>query len=175
VNAAAVPEDDALLGGEAIAAALAMLERLGVPQRPWARGWATVELERAEREVSQAFAGHGSAVASDAPDDDLLAARCRLLEFGRGSFRVILLEPSAEGRLAATLARFGEGFVALYVVVPDLDGLARAGSLDLSREGRGPAGRQRLVAGGPAWGAHLLLIGNGAATVGEPRGATIEP
>ncbi|MDQ6795507.1 MAG: hypothetical protein M3067_11965 [Chloroflexota bacterium] len=171
MNARAVP-DDALHGAEAIATALAALGRLAIPQRPWARGWATVELDRAEREVSRAFAGHGSAMVSDAADDDLLAARCRLLEFG-GSFRVVLLEPSTEGRLAATLARFGEGFVSLYVVVPDLDALASAGGLDLSSEGMGPFGRQRLVAGGPAWGAHLLLTGNDAATVGETRGATI--
>ena len=173
MSAGAIPDDDALHGAEAIAAALAALGRLAIPQRPWARGWATVELDRAEREVSRAFAGHGSALVSDAPDDDLLEAHCRLIEFGGGSFRVILLEPSTEGRMAATLARFGEGFVALYVVVPDLDALASAGGLDLSREGRGPFGRQRLVAGGPVWGAHLLLTGNDAATVGEARGATI--
>lgn len=171
MNAGAAP-DDALHGAEAIAAALGALGRLAIPQRPWARGWATVELDRAEREVSEAFAHHGSVVVGDAPDDELLEARCRLLEFG-GSFRVVLLEPSAEGRLAATLARFGEGFVAHYVVVPDLDALASAGHLDLSREGMGPFGRQRLVGGGPAWGAHLLLTGNDAATVGEAGGATI--
>ena len=175
MNEAAVPEDDALHGAEAIAPARATLDRIGIPSLPWARGWATVELDRAEQEVSRAFARHGSAVVSDAPDDDLLEARCRLLDFGGGSFRVVLLEPSAEGRLAATLVRFGEGFVAHYVVVPDLDGFGAATGLELSREGRGPFGRQRLVARGPAWGAHLLLTGNGAATVARPRSATIGP
>lgn len=173
MSAGAVPEDDALHGAGAIVAARATLVRLAIRPLPWARGWATVELDRAEREVRQAFARHGHAAARDAPDDDLLAARCRLLEFGRGSFRVVLLEPSAEGRLAASLARFGEGFVALYVVVPDLARLAPPVGLELSREGRGPFGRQRLVVGGPAWGAHLLLTGNDPATVGEPRSATI--
>jgi len=172
VTTGAVPEEDALHGAEAIASARTTLERIGIRPLPWARGWATVELDRAEREVSRAFARHGSALISDAPDDDLLEARCRLLGFG-GSFRVVLLEPSAEGRLAATLARFGEGFVALYVVVPDLGRFGAASGLELSREGRGPFGRQRLVAGGPAWGAHLLLTGNDAATVAEPRSATI--
>ena len=172
MSAAAVPEEDALHGAEAIAPAREALGRLGIPPLPWARGWATVELDRAEQEVRRAFAAHGSAAVSDAPDDDLLAARCRLLEFS-GAFRVVLLEPSSEGRLAATLARFGEGFVAHYVAVPDLDGLASAGALDLSSEGRGPFGRQRLAAGAPAWGAHLLLTGNDAATVGQARGATI--
>jgi hypothetical protein len=175
VNATAVPGDDALHGAEAIAAARATLDRLGIQPLPWARGWATVELDRAEREVGDGFRHHGPAAAGEAPDDDLLDARCRLLDFGGGSFRVVLLEPSAEGRLAASLARFGEGFVALYVIVPDLDGLGPAVGLDLSREGRGPFGRQRLVAGGPAWGAHLLLTSNGAATVEGPRGATIGP
>jgi hypothetical protein len=175
VTAGDVPEEDALHGAEAIAASRATLERFGIPRLPWARGWATVELDRAEREVRRAFGRHGLAAVGEAPDDDLLQARCRLIQFGPGSFRVVLLEPSTEGRLAATLARFGEGFVAHYVVVPDLDGIAAATGLELSREGRGPFGRQRLVAGGPAWGAHLLLVGNPAATVAAPRGATIEP
>jgi hypothetical protein len=75
---------------------------------------------------------------------------------------VLLLEPATEGRIAASLARFGEGLVALYLLVPPdgfdevTEGLARA-SLVLSAEAPGPFGQERLVLGGPAWGAHLLI------------------
>ena len=46
----------------------------------------------------------------------MLGARCRLLHFSEGR-DVVLLEPSTEGRLAAALARYGEGILALYLLV----------------------------------------------------------
>src|SRR5215212_5081849 len=76
-------------------------------------GWATVELDRAEREIAAAVDAQNRTV-SDLPDDALLGATGRLLELGDGR-ELVLLEPSTEGPLAAALARHGEGPLALYL------------------------------------------------------------
>jgi hypothetical protein len=74
-----------------------------------ALGWATVDASRAARAFPEvAF----RAVA----DEEALGARARAGRWGR--IDLILLEPAAEGRLAAALARHGEGPVALYVAAP---------------------------------------------------------
>jgi hypothetical protein len=92
------------------------------------------------------------------PPDQLLGARVT-----QGPLRgVVLLEPATEGRLAATLARHGEGPAALYVAVsagdlPEvLDRLA--GSAAGPRPGDGPFGPQVLARPGPPWGPHLLVV-----------------
>lgn len=76
-----------------------------------------------------------------------------------GATVAVLLEPSTEGPLAATLARHGEGIVARYLVV-SADGVdaARAAGFALSSTEAGPLGRQRLVFGGSRFGPHLLLV-----------------
>jgi hypothetical protein len=56
----------------------------------------------------------------DAGDDEILAARCRRIAVGRGI--LVLAEPAGEGYVAACLARFGEGPVAVA-----LDGSAAVG------------------------------------------------
>jgi len=77
---------------------------------------ATVDAERAANEL-EPFIGSGW---HDAGSDDYLGANCRRLRLGRGE--LVLAEPSTEGYLAACLARWGEGPVAVA-----LDGIATAG------------------------------------------------
>jgi hypothetical protein len=72
-----------------------------------ALGWGTVDLERA----AEAF---GRPSQGDLVGDTLLGARGQALATS-GAFRIVLLEPSTEGRLAAALARHGEGPVTLYL------------------------------------------------------------
>jgi hypothetical protein len=76
-------------------------------------GWATVDLERAERELGEAL---GVVLdSSPAPRDAELGARLRVARpFDEGP-SLALMEPDTEGRLAAILARHGEG-VALVIV-----------------------------------------------------------
>jgi hypothetical protein len=139
-------------------------------------GWATVDLDRAEVEVADAYRSEGPARVRPAADDDLLGARSRLVEFSTPS-RVVLLEPRTEGRIAASLARFGEGIVAIYVIVDeDFDEVVeRVGrAIPLSAEAPGPFGRQRLVASSPRWGAHLVLAANARQRADNNPAVTIE-
>lgn len=125
------------------------------PKPVAAVGWATVDLERAAAELGGAF----EPVAAD----ELLGATA--LSDGT----LVLLEPSTEGRIAATLARHGEGPAAVYVRGPgDLDATilrARGLGAAVSRQADGPLGRAALLLGGPAWGPHVVLIGS--ATIGR--------
>lgn len=163
--------DEPLHGSEAIAIPLAIVDRLSAGGRR-VTGWATVELDRAERELA-AGSSLGLAIARDVPDDELLGARCRLVTGGPTGRELLLLEPATEGRIAGSLARFGEGPVAVYVILDEegFDELVRAAGpagLVLSAEAAGPFGRQRLVAGGSPWGAHLCVAQ-------QAEAATIEP
>lgn len=133
-------------------------------------GWATVELERAARELDPA----GTWIQS--PRDALLGATAwRHLEpepkveppverpdepadapgatVAGDQPVLLLLEPDTEGRLAASLVRFGEGVAAIYL---------RAGSAPgptpLGAPGDGPLGPGRIVLGGPAWGPHVIVL-----------------
>lgn len=78
-----------------------------VPNAPrlLAVGWATVDLERTLHDL-----GVEGAVVGEEP---LLGARAARVE--AGEVVVLVLEPSTEGRLAAALARRGEGICAVYV------------------------------------------------------------
>ena len=105
-----------------------------------ALGVATVDGERF-------LADHPGLDAARAGDDEHLGARSWL---GGGSPRVLVLEPATEGPLAATLARLGEGPVAIY-----LGGIARGMA---GRTARGPLGREVLLPGGPTWGPHVLVV-----------------
>ncbi len=135
---------------ERAAAGLADASVLGV-------GWATVELDRAQAE----FGGDFEAAA----DDLILNAWCRIAGVavaGRAVVgpaadvgpRLVLMEPSTEGRLAAMLARHGEGPLIVWLEA----GLANAVQRPLSRLSPGPFGPERLVLGGPFWGPHMLLV-----------------
>jgi hypothetical protein len=124
--------------------------RTGSAARLLAVGVATVDLDR--------VAATSDDPLRTLPDDDLLGARVA----GVGDARVVLLEPAAEGRLAATLARHGEGPAALYVAVqPAHRAALRVRLLDLGerpRHGRGPFGQQLLASTRHPWGPHLLVV-----------------
>lgn len=151
-------ESERLLGGEALDDALSRL-RLAVEPRRTIRGWATVELDRAEVEAAADLHTLGVARAEAAPDEHVLGARCRLLSFDAGT-EVLLLEPSTEGRLAAALARYGEGYLVLYLLA---DGgateRARRAGFALTTERGGPFGPERLVLTAPRDGPYLILAG----------------
>ena len=132
--------------------------------RPVGVGWATVELERAERELCAALGlsvdDFGPAASSIA-----LGARCRVAPGGLGdALALVLLEPDTEGRLAATLARLGEGPAVVWLVVEGCDTTAAvsataAASATMTAAVRpGPLGPERLVLGGPIHGPHHLLV-----------------
>jgi hypothetical protein len=125
-----------------------------------ALGWATVDMERAVREVGDALG-----IPADrfvvAPDTRLLGATCRMASgVLPGGAAVVVLEPATEGRLAATLARLGEGPSATWLVGPEdpAAGEGPAEAIATSAQRDGPLGPERLVLGGPAHGPHRLLV-----------------
>jgi len=128
-------------------------------------GWATVDADRAEGELRAALAiGAGATV--ELPHAVLLGARCWRLPLDGDRPAILILEPDTEGRLAASLARMGEGPVAAWLA-PGFDDRrlrdrASLVGLILSPIAAGPFGPERLVLGGPAWGPHLLLAAPGA-------------
>jgi hypothetical protein len=150
------------------------------PLRLAGLGWATVELDRAADELGMWL---GEAPDPDAPDapDPLLGARSRVRDAGGlPGDAVLLLEPSTEGRLAASLARDGEGPAALYL--RPAAGLrawtaeARSRGVTLSARRVGPLGGSVLVAGGPVAGPHLVIVDAPAARASRTPGAgTIAP
>lgn len=159
------PDDAArLLGAGALGDAL---DRLVDAARPSGilDGWGTVDLDRAEVELSGVTAAHaagngrGAPAAAPAPPERILGAACRLLHWPDGG-AVLLLEPSTEGRLAAALARHGEGFIARYLVADSgvAERIRRAG-FGVSTEASGPLGRERLVLVGPRDGPFVILAG----------------
>jgi hypothetical protein len=161
-------------GGEGFAGALRLATGVAGASARRVRGWATVELDRAEGEL-----GAGTAARSrDLSDDSLLGARCRLLQVEEKD-DIVILEPATEGRLAASLAHFGEGPLVLYFLVPPdrFDAVADAllgAEFRLSAQAAGPFGRERLVLGGRPWGPQMLIAedgsippGPGAATIGR--------
>ena len=132
-------------------------------------GWATVELDRAEAELAEWLAGE----APDPAPDDVGADPRRAGAPGEAAdglpgAELVLLEPTTEGRLAASLARDGEGPCALYPrpaggarrLVGRRRGPARSPrarsktgrsgprSSCLGRAGRGAAAADRRPAGG---------------------------
>jgi len=142
--------------------------------------WATVDLARAIRELA------GRSDADDDGDrlsgetahevdldltplvlDPLLGARVVILPpTSPDRPALAVAEPSTEGRLAATLARHGEGPAGRYVGVADgLEG-ARARALRagiaVSRVEAGPFGPSMLVLRGPVTGPHLVLCESSA-------------
>jgi hypothetical protein len=122
--------------------------------------WATVELDRAADELDPWLLpadGRG-----DAPEP-LLGARARLRATSAlpGS-AILIVEPSTEGRLAASLARDGEGPCALYLRPSGgLDAwVAEARRRGVTVSGRriGPLGPSVLVPGIAIAGPHLVLV-----------------
>lgn len=142
--------------------------------RAIAAGWATVELERATAELAEAL-GIAPGRFVPARASTVLGARClAATDVLPGGLSLALLEPATEGRLAATLARFGEGPAAIWLAPPESDrpatlpgaeGLDGAGAPSLSVAGDGPFGPERLVPGGPTHGPHRLRL-DPAGTIG---------
>jgi hypothetical protein len=108
--------------------------------------WATVELDRAERELGAILGAPLAAHA--APRDDALGATVRVARpFGPAPEPALLLvEPDTEGRLAALLARHGEGIVAIQV---DAGGETRRLELTSGPGGRPPGGTSDRPPSGP--------------------------
>ena len=100
-------------------------------------GWATVEHERAERELDAAL-GPG-ALWLPLDRDPALGARGWARAAAGATAAVVILEPNTEGRLAASLARFGEAVAVVYL-------------------GSGPVGPARLIRGSPVWGPHVVVL-----------------
>jgi len=129
--------------------------------RPIALGWATVELDRAAVELGAALDLPAARFVEVDPTP-ALGARCRI---ARGvlptGMTLVLLEPNTEGRLAASLARHGEGPAAVWLAVGDLPaalaGLRSAG-LATSVERPGPLGAELLLLDGPIDGPHRLVV-----------------
>ena len=151
-----------------IARPLEVIDWGGPRAVPIAVGWATVDLDRAAAEMRDPFDVGGGFAASRS--DELLGATCRIGRRSSGSLTLVLLEPCREGRLAATLARHGEGPAAAWLSVPtmELAEVARvtsAARLLVSRPGDGPFGPEILLLGGPVAGPHLLLASPQASTI----------
>lgn len=168
-----------------------MVERTGpmVAARPiLAVGWATVELDRAALELASVLLP--GTFFQPGPPSEHLGARCRLGWVAPAFVQelaaiVVLLEASTEGRLAATLARHGEGWCATWASgvaetaetaesaesAQSAESAESAQSAETGSEGRlsvvrsGPLGTERLLLGDPVSGPHRLVVE--AATIGS--------
>jgi hypothetical protein len=116
-------------------------------------GWATVEGERSEASVASSLRMPVGAF-SPAPDDAWLGARARRADRPDG-VAIVLLEPTTEGRLAAALARWGEGPIAIYLGLP-------GPAVGSTRSG--PLGSAAIVHGERPWGPYVLGVA-AAATI----------
>ncbi len=131
---------------------------------PFALGWATVESDRAERAFAEAF-GPMAGPAVAAPADDLLGASCRIVALGVPDLPlVVLLEPDTEGRLAAILARYGEGPMAVWFKSAPPHAPTLRPSRPVGAAGHGPFGPQVLLSGA-ARGSYRFLVPAGPGTI----------
>jgi hypothetical protein len=106
---------------------------------------ATLDAERAETDLAPLIGNDWH----DAGSDEVLGARCRRVMLERSV--LVLAEPATEGYLAACLARFGEGPVAVA-----LDGSASTGrSVTRNPVSDGPATYVRI---GPGTAPTLVFI-----------------
>ncbi len=130
-------------------------------------GWTTVELARTEASIREAAAGLVGPF-EEAPGDALIGAHVRVATLGLAAVPTIraiaLLEPSTEGRLAASLARLSEG--------PAVVWLARDATSDASTDrpatsspAAGPFGPERLLPGGERDGRLVLVVDDAPGTI----------
>jgi GNAT superfamily N-acetyltransferase len=119
---------------------------------------ATVDLERALTDL-----GHAAATTSAARDDPLLGARVVVVD------RLAIAEPTTEGRLAAFLARHGEGPAGRYVAaeggLDEARSRAMAAGIDVSRTADGPFGRSILIPSGTVAGPLLVVVDRPGGTI----------
>jgi hypothetical protein len=114
-------------------------------------GWATVDLDRAARELAGLLVPGTDF--STAASSAILGARCRSGPAAAvPGLWIALLEPETEGPLAGTLARFGEGWTATWVVA------AASAPRDRSTARPGPFGTERLLSGGPLGAPYRLVV-----------------
>lgn len=106
-------------------------------------GWATVDLERTLANVASTVAP------AAAENDELLGASGAIVT--AGPMVVLILEPATEGRLAACLARHGEGLCAIYIAAEAASVRARATAL----------GRPGVVRDGPRYGPYVVEVAGG--------------
>ena len=107
-------------------------------------GWATIDLDRAALELAHLLRPGGAF--TPAPASVALGARCRVGPAARAAtLRIVLLEPDTEGRLAATLARHGEGWAARWQADPGIGNTAPSATVATSAARPGPLGPERLV------------------------------
>lgn len=140
--------DDRLAAAPGEAATAALGDPPGV--RLLGVAWASVEMARGARELAERF-GLDAAAFELADDDAWLGAAARVARLGRS--RLVVLEPTTEGRVAAALARFGEGPVAVYLALPG----PASGSVR-----HGPLGAGSLISGSPVWGPFAIVIAHPA-------------
>jgi hypothetical protein len=118
------------------------------------RGWATVDVDRAVRELTGLL--RTGAAFEPAPRSAALGARCVRGPAADTASWIVVLEPDTEGRLAGFLARNGEGWAATWLTRDDP--ADPKGSV-------GPLGQETLEPDGPRWGPYRLRV----------TAATIEP
>ena len=129
------------------------------PHRPIALGWATVDLDRAAAELAEEL-GFRTAAFLPAADSIVLGARCRVADgILAGSVSLVILEPRTEGRLAAALARHGEGPSVTWARSSEVPSRRPASLLP------GPFGPERIQPGGPPRGPFVLLIADRPGTI----------
>ena len=153
----------AILAATAATGAEATTPALG---RVIAVGWATVELDRAADELAGALGSQPSSF-GPAAGSEALGAHARIAPgVLDGGAAVILLEPSTEGRLAAHLARHGEGPVAVWHEAAGMDDRATSGLATLEPPSPGPFGAEHAVRapdgeGGP----YRFIVAPGPGTI----------
>ncbi len=141
-------------------------------------GWATVELDRAAAELDPWLEPTRDGL--DGPDgqDPHLGARTRVRRSpGLPGEVLVLAEPVTEGRLAAALARDGEGPCVLYLEPAHGLQAWRAGAasrgMTTSAIRSGPLGPSVLVAGTRS-GPHLVVIERRDGSSPTAHGGTID-
>jgi hypothetical protein len=154
--------------------------------------WATVELDRAERELAPWLApaggepgeaepgGEPEAGEAGAGGEPHLGARVRTRATSDlPGGHVVLAEPATEGRLAASLARDGEGPCALYlrpaVGLEAWLAAARARGIAVSRVAVGPFGGSVLVQGAAIAGPHVIVVEGSPHSSPAAAAGTIAP
>ena len=160
---------DGAAGGATLALASPAFRLAGV-------GWATVELDRAEAEL-ETWLDPVARDATDGTPEPHLGARTRARRSpGLPGEVLVLAEPVAEGRLAASLARDGEGPCALYL--EPAEGLrawrtaAATRGVVTSAVRPGPLGPSVLLPGAPS-GPHLIVVDRPQASSSAAPGGTI--
>ena len=119
-------------------------------------GWATVDLDRAAADLA-VEAGIDASLVHPAPDDEALGAVARRIDLADGT--LLILEPHTEGRLAAALARHGEGPVAVYLAASGRPAATKSASRrarHLAATADPLGGQSRLLRPADPWGPFVL-------------------